>query len=98
MLDEEWKEAEALAARCEADPWTLDWPEQPESYLHGGAVFDKRGIGVAEVYIDERRIELPEHTSDEADDARDLEAMRRLFPLLFKIAKYGQKLLDAVNS
>lgn len=91
MLDEEWKEAEALAARCVDDPWVVS---ESVKYM----LDDKQGATVAEVYVDDRRLQLPGHTEDTLDDARDIEAMRRLFPLLFKIAKYGQKLLDAVNS
>lgn len=87
MTDEEWKEAQALAARCVDDPWALT-----AIPLYGGghpyALHDKHAFGVVEVYTDDRRLALPGHMDDGLDDARDIEAMRRLFPKLV-----GQRLV-----
>ena len=93
MTDEEWKEAQALAGRCVADPWALTRGLDG----HQNVLEDKHNFIIAETYIDDRRLDLPGHLSHEIDDARDIEAMRRLFPKLTGDCAMLRGLREAVS-
>lgn len=88
MTDEEWKEAQELVGRCVEDPWVLG--------AHLSSLQDKQTFIVAATCIDDRRTDLPGYLSGEIDDARDIEAMRRLFPKLIDQRTAREALIAAM--